>query len=482
MTVNRASNGEIYYIYSRYSDENPNIEEYGQVYLQSYEILHIPWLGFDGLACYLYQGTGNAHKVAVLEEGMKFQSVGIPPEQAQFLETRKFQINEIARLFRIPPHMVGDLEKSSFSNIEQQSLEFVMYTLDPWGVRWEQAIKRALFSESEKKELFVKFNVDGLLRGDYQSRMNGYAVGRQNGWLSTNDIRELENLNRIPEELGGDLYLINGNMTKLFDAGTFANKITQNWRRIMNKKFWNWVKNEEGRTLYFDGYIAQDSWFYDDITPKQFKSELINSDGDIVVWLNSPGGDVFAASQIYNMLKEYSGKVIVKIDGIAASAASVIAMAGSEILMSPVAMMMIHNPATVIFGEASDLQSGIDMLSEVKESIINAYEQKTSLPRNKISKMMDAETWFSAQKAVELGFADKVLYEDSEESLTAHYIQVDVLSKKDYTDTVKNIKELLLKVEFKRLNEIDLYEEDIKIYHKGLKFYYLEEMESDING
>lgn len=183
----------------------------------------------------------------------------------------------------------------------------------------------------------------------------------------------------------------------------------------MNKKFWNWVKNEEGRTLYFDGYIAQDSWFDDDITPKQFKSELINSEGDIVVWLNSPGGDVFAASQIYNMLKEYNGKVTVKIDGIAASAASVIAMAGSEILMSPVAMMMIHNPATVIYGEASDLQSGIDMLSEVKESIINAYEQKTSLSRNKISKMMDAETWFSAQKAVELGFADKVLYEDSEE-------------------------------------------------------------------
>lgn len=184
----------------------------------------------------------------------------------------------------------------------------------------------------------------------------------------------------------------------------------------MNKKFWNWVKNEEGRTLFFDGYIAQDSWFDDDITPKQFKSELTNSEGDIVVWLNSPGGDVFAASQIYNMLKEYNGKVTVKIDGIAASAASVIAMAGGEILMSPVAMMMIHNPATVIFGEASDLQSGIDMLSEVKESIINAYEQKTSLPRNKISKMMDAETWFSAQKAVELGFADKVLYEDSEEA------------------------------------------------------------------
>lgn len=182
----------------------------------------------------------------------------------------------------------------------------------------------------------------------------------------------------------------------------------------MNKKFWNWVKNEDGRTLYFDGYIAQDSWIDDDITPKKFKSELMSSEGDISVWLNSPGGDVFAASQIYTMLKEYEGKITVKIDGIAASAASVIAMAGDEILMSPVAMMMIHNPATVIFGEAGDFQAGIDMLSEVKESIINAYENKTGLSRLKISKMMDSETWFSAKKAVELGFADKVLYQDAE--------------------------------------------------------------------
>ena len=176
------------------------------------------------------------------------------------------------------------------------------------------------------------------------------------------------------------------------------------------KKFWNWVKNEDNRTIYFDGYIAQDSWFDDDITPKKFKAELLSDSGDISVWLNSPGGDVFAASQIYTMLKEYAGKVSVRIDGLAASAASVIAMAGDEIIMSPVAMMMIHNPATVIFGEAADLQSGIKMLSEVKESIINAYEQKTNLPRNKISNMMDAETWFSAQKAVELGFVDKILY------------------------------------------------------------------------
>ena len=265
MIVNRNDQGQLYYQY----------EKDGFLYiLNRHEVLHIPGLGFDGLLGYspiamaknaigmaiateeygakffanganpggvlehpgvvkdparireswnaVYQGSGNAHRVAVLEEGMKFQSIGIPPEQAQFLETRKFQINEIARIFRIPPHMIGDLEKSSFSNIEQQSLEFVMYTLDPWVVRWEQAIQRALFSESEKRQFFVKFNVDGLLRGDYESRMNGYAVGRQNGWLSSNDIRELENLNRIPAELGGDLYLINGNMTKLADAGAFA--------------------------------------------------------------------------------------------------------------------------------------------------------------------------------------------------------------------------------------------------------------------
>ena len=176
------------------------------------------------------------------------------------------------------------------------------------------------------------------------------------------------------------------------------------------RKFWNWVKNEAGRTLYFDGYIAQDSWFADDITPKKFKDELTASAGDIAVWLNSPGGDVFAASQIYTMLKEYEGKVTVKIDGIAASAASVIAMAGDEIVMSPVAMMMIHNPSMAIFGEAADLQGAVKMLGEVKDSIVNAYEQRTGLSRAKISNMMDAETWFSAQKAVELGFADAILY------------------------------------------------------------------------
>ena len=171
-----------------------------------------------------FGGSGNANKVAVLEEGMKYTPISISPEQAQFLETRKFQINEIARIFRVPPHMVGDLEKSRYSNIEQQSLEFVKYTLEPWLVRWEQSMIRALISNSEKAAYFIKFNVDCLLRGDYQSRMNGYAIGRQNGWMSANDIRELENLDRIPAEEGGDLYLINGNMTKLKDAGIFAGK------------------------------------------------------------------------------------------------------------------------------------------------------------------------------------------------------------------------------------------------------------------
>jgi len=173
-----------------------------------------------------FGGSGNANKIAVLEEGMKYTPIGISPEQAQFLETRKFQINEIARIFRVPPHMVGDLEKSSFSNIEQQSLEFVKYTLDPWVIRWEQSIQRSLLSRDEKAVYFVKFNLEGLLRGDYQSRMNGYAIGRQNGWMSANDIRELENLDRIPAEDGGDLYLINGNMLPLKNAGAFADTPT----------------------------------------------------------------------------------------------------------------------------------------------------------------------------------------------------------------------------------------------------------------
>ena len=275
MSVDRDSSGALYYTYTKYSDEAPTMKSM-TVTLRPSDVFHIPGLGFDGLVGYspiamaknaigmaiaceeygakffangaapggvlehpgtikdpqkvrdswnaAYQGSSNSHRVAVLEEGMKYQPIGISPEQAQFLETRKFQINEIARIFRVPPHMVGDLEKSSFSNIEQQSLEFVKYTLDPWVIRWEQTISRALLRPDEKKLYFAKFNVDGLLRGDYVSRMNGYAIARQNGWMSANDIRELENLDRIPPELGGDLYLINGNMTKLEDAGIFANK------------------------------------------------------------------------------------------------------------------------------------------------------------------------------------------------------------------------------------------------------------------
>nr|DAD92006.1 MAG TPA: Portal [Siphoviridae sp. ctwWa4] len=274
MDVQRDDKGNIYYVYSRNSDENPMFKEYGDIRLKAEDVLHIPGLGFDGLIGYspiamaknavgmtlaceeygasffanganpggvlehpgvlkdpskvreswnsVYRGVNNAHKIAVLEEGMKYQQIGIPPEEAQFLETRKFQINEIARLYRIPPHMVGDLDKSSFSNIEQQSLEFVKYTLDPWVIRWEQSLQRSLLLPGEKGKYFIKLNVDGLLRGDYQSRMNGYAVGRQNGWFSANDIREMENMNPIPDEQGGNLYLINGAMTKLEDAGVFA--------------------------------------------------------------------------------------------------------------------------------------------------------------------------------------------------------------------------------------------------------------------
>ena len=277
MEVDRDERGQLYYKYQRSNDEAPTMEG-SSVILKPSDVLHIPGLGFDGLVGYSpiamaknaigmaiaceeygakffangaqpggvlehpgtikdpqrvreswqrsFGGSGNANKIAVLEEGMKYTPIAISPEQAQFLETRKFQINEIARIFRVPPHMVGDLEKSSFSNIEQQSLEFVKYTLDPWVIRWEQSIMRSLLSPEEKKTYYVKFNLEGLLRGDYQSRMNGYAIGRQNGWMSANDIRELENLDRIPTEEGGDLYLVNGNMLPMRDAGAFANTTT----------------------------------------------------------------------------------------------------------------------------------------------------------------------------------------------------------------------------------------------------------------
>ena len=266
MTVDRTPEGQLIYKYNKSSDE-ANTMENSLVTLMPEEVLHIPGLGFDGLVGYspiamaknaiglaiateeygskffangaspsgvlehpgilknpekvreswhaVYGGSGNSGKVAVLEEGMKYTPISISPEQAQFLETRKFQIDEIARIFRVPPHMVGDLEKSSFNNIEQQSLEFVKYTLDPWVIRWEQGLSRALFTEDEKKNYFFKFNVEGLLRGDSQSRMQGYATARQNGWMSANDIRELENMDRIPAKEGGDLLLVNGCMLPL---------------------------------------------------------------------------------------------------------------------------------------------------------------------------------------------------------------------------------------------------------------------------
>jgi HK97 family phage portal protein len=156
-----------------------------------------------------FQGSRNSHKIAVLEEGIKYHSIGIPPDEAQFLETRKFQLSEICRIFRVPPHMIADLDRATFSNIEHQSIEFVQHTLRPWIVRYEQAIYKCLLSKEERHLYYAKFNVDGLLRGDYHSRMQGYAIGRQNGWLSANDIRELEDMNPIKD---GDIYLVNGNM------------------------------------------------------------------------------------------------------------------------------------------------------------------------------------------------------------------------------------------------------------------------------
>ncbi|MCC8015499.1 MAG: phage portal protein [Eubacterium sp.] len=271
MEVDRDEKQRLIYKYNRDDEANPNEKEYGTIYFSQEEILHIPGLGFDGLVGYspiavaknaigistacdeysseyfnngaypggilstpnvlknpeqvraswneAYGGTGNAHKIAVLEQGMTFQKISLSPEESQFLETRKFQLDEIARIFRIPPHMIGDLEKSSFNNIEQQSLEFVQYTLQPWIIRWEQNLQKALLLPTEKDKYFVKFNVDGLLRGDYASRTAGYASALQNGWMSVNDIRELENLNPLSDEQGGNTYMVNGTMTRLSDVG-----------------------------------------------------------------------------------------------------------------------------------------------------------------------------------------------------------------------------------------------------------------------
>ena len=272
--MGRDDNGEIYYTYYRNVDEvrGGEKERSGGVVLTKYDVLHIPGHSFDGLMGYfpiglhkntigmtlatenygasffanganpsgilthpsslkdpdlireswekLLKGKG-ANRVAVLEDGMTYKPIGMPPEQAQFLETRKFQIGEIARIFRVPPHMIGDLERSTFSNIEQQSIEFVQHTINPWVVRLEQAMNLALLSPAERKKFTIKFNLDGLLRGDYTARMNGYAVGRQNGWLSINDIRRLEDMNPISAEEGGDRYLVNGNMVDVQSAGLY---------------------------------------------------------------------------------------------------------------------------------------------------------------------------------------------------------------------------------------------------------------------
>ena len=275
MTVDRDEKGQLYYEYQTSSDEAKTMKG-STVRLKPSDVLHVPGLGFDGLVGYspiamaknaiglaiaaeeygskfyangaapsgvlehpgilkdpskvrdswneTFGGSGNAHKIAVLEEGMKYTPISINPSEAQFLETRKFQIDEIARIFRVPPHMIGDLERSTFSNIEQQSLEFVKYTLEPWLVRWEQAMARALISPKDKSKYFIKFNVDGLLRGSYQERMQGYSVGIQNGFMCPNDVRSLENLDLIPEELGGNTYMVNGNMIKLTAVPSIGEK------------------------------------------------------------------------------------------------------------------------------------------------------------------------------------------------------------------------------------------------------------------
>jgi HK97 family phage portal protein len=268
--VDRDEQNRLIYIYSRYDEANPNIKKQGEIVLYSDEILHIIGLGYDGLigyspialaknalgislACEEYAatffsngaspsgalehpgtikdpnrireswkkayGAGNAHSVCVLEEGMKYTPISIPNNEAQFLETRKFQLEEIARLYRVPLHMIGDLDHATFSNVEHLSLDFVKYSLDPWIVRWEQGLQKDLISNSDKGKYFVNFNVDGLLRGDYASRMQGYSTGIQNGFYSVNDVREFENMNLLSEEEGGFKHLCNGAMTELKNAG-----------------------------------------------------------------------------------------------------------------------------------------------------------------------------------------------------------------------------------------------------------------------
>ena len=224
------------------------------------------------------------------------------------------------------------------------------------------------------------------------------------------------------------------------------------------KKFWKWKNQTEEndptpeRTLFLNGTIAEQSWFDDDVTPQIFKDELMSGSGDITVWINSPGGDCVAAAQIYNMLMEYPGNVTVKIDGIAASAASVIAMAGTKVMMSPVSMLMIHNPMTMAFGNTAEMQKAIDMLGEVKESIINAYELKTSLSRAKLSRLMDAETWMNANKAVELGFADAILERSAEPENVSETADATAFSKAAVTNSLMEKLSARCRIEQKPTN------------------------------
>ncbi|MCR4704624.1 MAG: phage portal protein [Lachnospiraceae bacterium] len=275
MTVDRDEKGQLYYSYQMSNTDAPTMLG-GTVILKPADVLHIPGLGFDGLVGYSpiamaknaiglaiateeygarffangatpggileypgvikdpekvreswnrgFSGSQNAGKVAILEQGMKYTPITISPEQAQFLETRKFQTNEIARIFRVPPHMIGDLDRSTFSNIENMSREFVTYTLDPWIGRLEASMHRSLLTEDEKKAYTIKFNVEGLLRGDYKSRMEGYAVGINNGFMCVNDVRRLEDWNLVPDELGGNIYMVNGTMVPLRDTGAAYRK------------------------------------------------------------------------------------------------------------------------------------------------------------------------------------------------------------------------------------------------------------------
>lgn len=275
MTVDRDENGTLYYEYQVSKSDAPTLKN-GRVRLSPSEVLHIPGLGFDGLVGYSpiamaknalgmamateeygaaffknganpsgilsmpgvvkdpekirqsweqgFGGSQNSNKVAILEEGMTYTPISISPEAAQFLETRKFQIDEIARIFRVPPHMIGDLEHATFSNIEHQSLEFMTYTLRPWLVRFEESMQRSLLLPEQKKDYLIRFNVDGILRGDYESRMRGYATGIQNGIFSVNDVRRLEDMDLLSKEDGGDLHVLNGNVVKLADAGSAYTK------------------------------------------------------------------------------------------------------------------------------------------------------------------------------------------------------------------------------------------------------------------